>query len=97
VTGEGHPLATRLRWRGERLIARLFGRRVRCAACGRPLFKALPVVWRGRLVLIGLRVQEPLVRVRFGERDSLEFLHGELGLCRTDERPWARTPDIWPS
>jgi hypothetical protein len=97
VTGKGHPLPTRLRWRAERLVARLFGRRVRCAACGQPLFKALPVVWRGRLVLIGLRVQEPLVRVRFGERDSLEFLHGELGLCRTDQRPWARTPDIWPS
>jgi hypothetical protein len=97
VSGRGHPLRTRLSWRAERALARAFGRRVRCAACGRPLFKALPVVWRGKLVLIGLRVQEPLVRVRFHDRDRLEFLHGELDLCKTDERPWARAADVWPS
>jgi hypothetical protein len=78
-------------------VARALGRRVRCAACGRPLFVALPVIWRGKLVLVGLRVQEPLVRVRFHERDSLEFFHGELDLCPTDERPWARRADVWPS
>jgi hypothetical protein len=97
VSGEAHSLRTRLRWRGERALARVLGRTIRCAACGRPLFKALPLVWRGKLVLIGLRVQEPLVRVRFHERDSLEFLHGELGLCQVEERQWARPVDIWPS
>jgi hypothetical protein len=97
VSGERDPLPSRLRWRGERALARVLGRTIRCADCGRPLFKALPVVWRGKLVLIGLRVQEPLVRVRFNERDSLEFLHGELGLCPTEERPWARPAGIWPS
>jgi hypothetical protein len=76
---------------------RVFGRTVRCAECGEPLFVARPFVWRGRVVLLGLRVQEPLVRVRFQERDSLEFVHGELDLCRTEERPWARTADVWPS
>ena len=97
VTRRAHPLGTRLRWRAERFLARIFGRQLSCSACGRPLFKAIPVIWRGRLVLIGLRVQEPLVRVRFSERDRLEFLHGELSLCRTDERPWAREPDTWLS
>jgi hypothetical protein len=86
-----------VRWRADRALARLLGRRVRCAACGRPLFKALPVVWRGKLVLIGLRAQEPLVRVRFAERDRLEFLHGELGHCQTEDRPWAQPADVWPS
>ena len=95
--GEGHTLRTRLGWRAERAVARVFGRRVRCAECGRPLFKALPVVWRGELVLLGLRVQEPLVRVRFSQPDRLEFLHGELDLCRTEERPWARAAGVWPS
>jgi hypothetical protein len=97
VNGKGHPLRTRFRWRAERALARAFGRHVRCAACGRPLFKALPVVWRGKLVLIGLGVQEPLVRVRFYDRDRLEFLHGELHLCETHERPWARATGVWPS
>jgi hypothetical protein len=91
------PLPERLRWRAERAAARMLGRHMRCAACGEPVAKVLPVVWRGRLVLLGLRVQEPLVRVRFGERDKLELLHGELHTCPTEDRPWARSPDIWPS
>jgi hypothetical protein len=91
------PLRERLKWRAERALARALGRRIRCAECGGPLFVALPVVWRGRLVMIGLRVQEPLVRVRFSERDTLEFCHGELDLCPTAERPWARRADVWPS
>jgi hypothetical protein len=97
VSGRGEPLGVRLRWHAERALARVVGRRVRCAACGRPLFKARPLVWRGRLVLIGLRVQEPLVRVRWGERDRLEFLHAELDACPTEERPWARDKGVWPS
>jgi hypothetical protein len=97
VSDKAEPLGARLRWHAEVAVARVLGRRVRCAACGRPLFKVVPVVWRGRLVLIGLRVQEPLVRVRFGERDTLEFLHGELDSCPTEERPWAREADVWPS
>lgn len=92
------PFPERLRWRAYKTFVRALGRRLHCAACGRPLFKALPVVWRGRLVLIGLRFEEPtLVRVRFGEHDKLEFLHGELDVCPTEERPWARTEDIWLS
>jgi hypothetical protein len=87
----------RLRWRAEWALARVLGRRMLCAACGQPVCVVWPVVWRGRLVLVGLGIQEPLVRVRFADRDRLELLHGELDVCPTAERPWARAPDVWPS
>lgn len=97
MSGPREPLRERARWKLEAGVARVLGRTVRCAECGGPLFKALPVTWRGKLVLVGLRIQEPLVRVRFAERDRLEFVHGELDLCPARERPWARRAGVWPS
>jgi hypothetical protein len=93
-SGKAHLVRTGWRRHAERALARLLGRRVLCAACGRPLFKGLPVVWRGRILLIGLLVHQPLVRVRFQRNDTLELIHAELDLCRTDERPWARPVDV---
>lgn len=84
------PLRTRLRWRAERTLVSVLGRRIRCADCGRPLFKAIPIVWRGELKLIGLLAEEPLVRVAWRWSDTLEFRHVELDSCPSPERPWVR-------
>jgi hypothetical protein len=86
----GDPLRTRLGWHAERAVARVLGRKFLCAECGRPLFVALPVTWRGKLVLIGLRDQNRQVHVRFHRRDALEFRHVELDACPSPERPWVR-------
>jgi hypothetical protein len=89
VSGGKDPFRLRLRWRAEWALARVFGRRMLCAACGQPLCVVSLVVWRGKLVPVGLGVREPLVRVRFGERDRLEHLHGELD--GIDEFVWRTT------
>jgi hypothetical protein len=65
------PLSTRLGWHAERAVARVLGRKFPCADCGRTLFVALPVMWRGKLVLIGLRDQNRSVHVCFHRRDAL--------------------------
>jgi hypothetical protein len=86
------PLRERLWWhvrtRAERAFLRVVGRRLVCADCGRPMFRALPVVWRGRVRVIGL--SEHRVHVSFKDRTSLEFRHVELDRCPAPERPWVR-------
>jgi hypothetical protein len=72
----------------ERLLLRLFGRPIRCSACGREMFVALPLVWRGELWLIG--AHSHLVSVSFSSSETLEFRHGELERCPSPERPWVR-------
>jgi hypothetical protein len=97
-TAAWHWLRPRLWWRAERILVRVFGRRIVCAACGRPLFVGIPIVWRGKLLMIGLRINDPLVSVRFERKDTLEFRHGELDACPTEERPWVRpVADVWHS
>jgi hypothetical protein len=90
VSGARDPLGTRMRWRGERALVRVLGRRIECAECGRPLFRAIPIVWRGELKLIGLAAEEPLVAVAWRRSDTLEFRHVELDSCPSPERPWVR-------
>lgn len=82
------PVRIRGRAREEALRALLLvlGRNLVCAACGRPLFRGLPIVWRGNLKVIG--AAEDTVRVTFRARDSLEFRHVELDRCPAPERPW---------
>ena len=75
------------RW-AERLLLLLFGRRLRCAACGRELFVALPIVWRGRVWLIG--AYDHLVRIRFSSSETIELRHAQLDECPAPERPWVR-------
>jgi hypothetical protein len=85
------PLRVRIRERARKYALRallwVLGRDVACAACGRPLFRVLPIVWRGELRVIG--ATEP-VRAAFGARDTLEFRHVELDHCPAPERPWVR-------
>lgn len=84
----GSRLRRRVRGGARAAVLAAFGRRVRCAACGRELFVALPVVWRGRVKLIGAR--ESTVRVAFSAKDTLELRHAELDACPSPERPWVR-------
>jgi hypothetical protein len=72
----------------ETLLLRVLGRPLRCAVCGRVLFRGLPIVWRGRVKVIGAR--ESTVRVAFRTKDTLELRHAELGACPAPERPWVR-------
>ncbi|HEX8067703.1 MAG TPA: hypothetical protein VF520_14380 [Thermoleophilaceae bacterium] len=86
------PLGPRLRRRArraaERALLRVAGRPMHCAACGRRLFVALPVVWRGRVRIIG--AAETSVRVSFATNDAIELRHVELDRCPAPERPWVR-------
>ena len=70
----------------ERALLRLLGRWVSCAACGRPLIRTFPLVWRGELWLIG--AYDNLVRVSFNSSETLEFRHARLDECPSPERPW---------
>jgi hypothetical protein len=79
-------LARRARRDPVRALVRVFGRRIVCADCGRPIMRAIPVVWRGQLRLIGAR--EHNVRVAFASKEGLEFRHVELDRCPSPERPW---------
>jgi hypothetical protein len=70
----------------ERLLLKLFGRPINCAACGRRLFVGLPLVWRGEVWLIG--AYDHMVRVSFGSSQVMEFRHAALDECPAPERPW---------
>jgi hypothetical protein len=78
----------RVRRRAEALAVRLRGRPLICADCGRQLFLAVPIVWRGRIQIIG--ATEYNVRVRFMGKRGLEFRHVELDQCPSPKRPWVR-------
>ncbi|HEX8646066.1 MAG TPA: hypothetical protein VF715_04145 [Thermoleophilaceae bacterium] len=78
----------RLRDEARRAVLAAFGRPLRCATCGRELFVALPVVWRGQVKLIGARESD--VHVAFAAKDTLELRHAELDACPAPERPWVR-------
>jgi hypothetical protein len=78
----------RLRWRMRRALLRAVGRQLVCARCGRPIFRALAFVWRGRVHVIG--ASEHNVHVSFASKTELEFRHVELDRCPSPERPWVR-------
>ena len=79
--------AERIRWVGRRLLLRAFGREIRCAECGRPMFHAIAFVWRGRVRLLGAYTHN--MRVSFASDDTLEMRHIELHDCPAPDRPWA--------
>jgi len=72
----------------ERLVVRLFGRQIRCAECGRELFKGVPFLWRGKLWLFG--AYEHVIRVSFVSSEAMEFRHAQLDECPSSERPWVQ-------
>ena len=70
----------------ERALVRVFGRTISCAECGRPLFRAVPLVWRGRVWILG--AYDSLVRVSFDSSETLELRHARLDECPSPDRPW---------
>ena len=72
----------------RRALLRVVGREIVCAACGRTIFRAIPIVWRGHVRVIGAAEPHHNVRVAFGGTQSLEFRHVELDLCPSPDRPW---------
>jgi|1186.fasta_scaffold730701_2 hypothetical protein len=71
----------------ERVVLRLFGRPITCAACGRRLFVGLPLAFRGKVWLIG--AYNEVVHVSFVSSERMEFRHAHLDGCAAPERPWA--------
>ena len=78
----------RLRDESRRALLRVFGRPIVCAACGRTIFRAIPVVRNGRLKLIGAARPQHNVHIEFEEPQVLRFRHVELDRCPSPERPW---------
>lgn len=70
----------------EGAFVRAFGRDLVCTECGRTLFRAVPLVWRGRVWLVG--AYDNLVRVSFDSSETMEFRHARLDECPSPERPW---------
>ena len=62
---------------GRRLLR--FAPVVRCSRCGRPLFRAIPVVANGRVRLYG--AETSVVRVEWTSRHTLAFRHEALDAC----------------
>lgn len=52
---------------------------VRCARCGKPLFRAVPVIAGGRLRLYG--AERSVVRVEWTSRHTLAFRHEAADAC----------------
>ena len=69
-----------LRGIGRRLLR--LAPAVRCERCGRPLFRAIPVVVDGRVKLYG--ADQAIVRVAFSSRRTLVFRHEALDACERD-------------
>ena len=87
-------LARRVRrraWRDvRRALLRVLGREIVCADCGRAMFRAIPIVWRGRVMLVGAADPQHNVRVAFAAPEELQFRHVELDSCPSPDRPWVR-------
>jgi hypothetical protein len=79
-------ISRRVRRAAERALLRIMGRPLICAVCGRQLFVAVPIVWRGEIWIIG--ASEHDVRVAFSGKEGLEFRHLELDECASPDRPW---------
>lgn len=72
-------LQARLRPLRSRLVERI-GRPVRCERCGGVLFRGVPLLWRGRLRLLG--AENSVVRADWDAMNRLAFRHVELERCR---------------
>jgi len=69
-----------------RAILRTLGRPIVCSECGRTMFVALPVVWRGQIWMIG--AYGHLFHVTFASSERIEFRHAQLDECPAPSRPW---------
>jgi hypothetical protein len=65
---------------GSRLLERAPA--IRCTRCGKPLFRAVPVVANGRLRLYG--AERAVVRVEWTSRHTLAFRHEALDACERE-------------
>jgi hypothetical protein len=81
-------IAYRSRLHTRQAIVALAGRPVRCAECGRVMFRALTFVHRGRVHVFG--ALEYNVRIAFADKERIEFRHLELDKCPAPARPWVR-------
>jgi hypothetical protein len=74
--------ATRLRARGKAWGVRAFDALApafRCQRCGGTAFRGIPVVWRGRLRIIG--AARRIVAVDWESQDDLAFVHAVAADC----------------
>jgi hypothetical protein len=69
----------RVKQRLKRLTLYVLGRRVTCELCGETLFRAKPLVRRGRVKLQG--AEDAVVRVEFDSMNTLAFRHVEADRC----------------
>jgi len=74
------PFHAQLRDARSRIV-RAVGRPVRCEACGEVLFYGLPLLWRGRLKLLG--AESALVRADWDKMNRMTFRHVESDRCAT--------------
>jgi hypothetical protein len=61
----------------------LFGSSIDCHVCGRSLGLVLPVMWRGRIKLVGSAAQ--WIAVDWHEVHTLRFRHVEMDSCARPE------------
>lgn len=65
------------RW--ARRMVLLGGRPVRCELCGEVLFTGRPIIWRGRVKVLG--AEQALVRADFASMNELAFRHVDVDAC----------------
>ena len=81
--------ATRL----VRLLALIFGTRIRDAETGEVLGKAILFPWRGKIHVIGYGHSRPLIP-RFLTRDRASYWKQEIGFTTHDEPDYPREDDV---
>jgi hypothetical protein len=84
----GERVLRRARDDAKHALLRVLGRDLKCSACGRTLFRGLPIVFRGRVRIIG--AEEHNVRIAWSSKNDLELRHLELDHCPSPDRPWVR-------
>ncbi|MGK2937808.1 MAG: hypothetical protein ACSLFR_08395 [Solirubrobacteraceae bacterium] len=60
-------------------VVAIAGRPIRCEVCGEVMVKAIPIIWKGDVKLIG--AEAGLVAVDFASMNRLVFRHVEVGAC----------------
>lgn len=65
---------------------------ITCERCGRPLFRAFPVIANGRLYLYG--AEEITVHSEWSSKRTLRFRHDSLHLCRRGDEPLVRVTQL---
>ncbi len=60
-------------------VVAVAGRPIRCEVCDEVMVKAIPIIWKGDVKLIG--AEAGLVAVDFASMNRLVFRHVEAGAC----------------